>query len=221
MSEHTLELDDLKQAWQVLDRRLARQEAMQLLAFRESRLQKARSGFRRLAFGQGIQIVAGVALMLVFAPFWVAHRDSLHLLVYGLSLHAYGLMLVLFAARDLYLIDRIDYAAPVLDIQKRLAELRAWHLRYGWGFVIAGCFVWTPLMLVIFYWLGADIWVHKPQVVYWFVASSFVALGASYGLVRLAKHFPGMAKAIDESAAGRSVTQAQAVLDEIARFERD
>ena len=43
----------------------------------------------------------------------------------------YGVMMIIFAARDLYLIKDFDYAAPVLVLQKQIAELRRWHLRAG------------------------------------------------------------------------------------------
>jgi hypothetical protein len=66
-------------------------------------------------------------------------------------LHAYGLLLVLFAVRSLHLIGCIDYAAPVLRIQRQLAELRRWRTRVEWPlFGIVGCFIWIPLLLVIF-----------------------------------------------------------------------
>lgn len=217
-----MELDDFFAAWQTLDRRLEQQHFDHQQWFRDSRIARARSGLRALARGQIGQLIAGATLMFWFAPFWVEHRDVAHLFVYGVLLHAYGLMFVLFAARDLYLIGRVDYAAPVLEIQKQLAALRAWRLRSGLMFAISGCFVWTPFMLVIFYWLGADVWVLNPGVVGWFVASSFVALGLTWGLVRWARQ-PGrirIAKYLDDSAAGMSLSRAQAELEEIARFER-
>ena len=217
-----MELDDMQLAWQTLDRRLEQQHAMQLSLFRDTKLSKVRSGLRLLRSGQVIQIACGAILMLLFAPFWVEHLDVPHLVVYGVLLHAYGLMFVLFASRSLDLIGRIDYAAPVLEIQKQLESLRAWRLRSEIWFGITGCFIWVPLMLVIFYWLGADIWVHKPQVVGWLVVSSAVALAALIGIVAALRH-PALAKlkqSLDASTVGRSVRRAQAALDEIAQFER-
>jgi hypothetical protein len=219
----TMELDDLKQAWQTLDRRLERQEAMNLQLFRERRLQTLHSRLRPLAAGQAIQGIAGVLLMVVFAPFWIAHRDSLHLLVYGLSLHAYGLAMVVCAARTFYLARHIDHAAPVLEIQRQLADLRAWQLRVGRWFAIAGCFIWIPMVLVVFYAIGADVWAHAQSVVYWFLASGFACLGLVYALLRFARR-PGqerLKRFLDESSIGRSVFRAQAILDEIERFERE
>jgi len=117
----------------------------------------------------------------------------------------------------------IDYAAPVLAIQKQLAALRAQRIRSGPAFAISGCFVWVPLVLVAFHGLGADVWVHKPAVVGWFVASAFVAAGITWALlawVRLPRN-ARTRQSWDDHDAGRGVTRAQAALDEIARFERE
>src|SRR5687767_174090 len=126
-----MELDDLKSAWQALERKLDRQHALELHQFRTGRLASARTGLRPLIAGQCVQLGAGIALMAIFAPYWVAHWGEWHLVVYGMSLHLYGLMLALFAGRDLIHIARIDYAAPVLEIQKRLVELRAQRIKAG------------------------------------------------------------------------------------------
>jgi hypothetical protein len=211
-----MELDELKGAWQALERKLDRQHALELHHFRTGRLAQARSGLRPLIAGQLLQALGGVALMAAFAPYWVRHWGEWHLVAYGVSLHLYGLMLTLFAGRDLVHIARIDYAAPVLEIQKRLAELRAQRVRAGTAFAYAGCLVWVPLVLVLFASLGADLWVHKPAMVGWFVASGTAALIAWIGLSRNGR----LRRSMDDSAAGRSVTRAQAVLDEIARFEQ-
>ena len=218
-----MELDDLKSAWQTLDRRLEQANALNLHLFKENRIDKAKAGLRPLAFGQGVQLAIGVLMTAVFAPFWIRHMGTPHLVIYGLSLQAYALMFIVFAARDLSMLGRIHYDAPVLDIQKQLAALRAWRIRSGLWFAIAGCFAWTPLTLVVFYWLGADIWIHAPSVVYGFIASSFACLALSYALVRVSRR-PGrekLARSLEASSVGRSLSRAQAMLDEIAQFERE
>jgi len=219
----TTELDDLKLVWQNLNRNLERQHTLALHQFKQSKLDRFRSGFRPLVIGQTIQIICGALLTAVSARFWWNHIGTPHLMVYGILLHAYGIMLIVFAVRDLVLIQAIDYDAPVVAIQKQIARLRAWHLRAGIWFAVLGCFIWTPLMLMIFCGLGVDVWMVKRDVVYWFVFSSFVCLALTYGLVWWSRR-PGqtrLATYLRESSAGRSVNRAQAVLEEIERFERE
>ncbi len=217
------ELDDLKSTWQTLNRTLERQHALALHQFRENKLTRFRAGFRPLVTGQIIQIIFGAVLALIGGSFWVDHLGVAHLMIYGISVHLYGLMCILFAARDLFLIKQFDYAAPVLVLQKQIARLRAWHVRAGLCFGVAGCFIWIPVMLMIFNGLGADVWVRNPDVVGWFVLSGFVSLGILYGIVAWSRR-PGrekFARNLEASSAGRSVRRAQEMLEELERFEQE
>ncbi|RDD83008.1 hypothetical protein DVJ77_03935 [Dyella tabacisoli] len=214
-----MELDDFKQAWQALDRRLEQQNTLNLQLYRDARLDKARRSLRPLVWGQRLQIMAGVCVMLLFAPFWVEHLDKPHLMLSGLALHIYGLMFVLSAARNLYLVNRIDYANQVLDIQRQLATLQAWRERVEWPvFAVIGCFIWVPLILVIFAWMGADVWVNAPIVVWSWMASAFVCLLILWGVVYWMRR-SGRGRVLQRSQAGKSVYRAEGVLEELARFE--
>ncbi|MEO5721748.1 MAG: hypothetical protein ABIR71_09790 [Chthoniobacterales bacterium] len=217
------ELDDLKSAWQTLSRSLERQNALSFAQFRETKRTRFRSGFRPLVLGQIFQIIAGALLVLWGASFWVNHLGMAHLMIYGITLHAYGVMMIIIAARDLHLIKQMDYAAPVLTLQKQIAELRHWHIRTGMWFGVTGCFIWIPLLLMIFHRLGADVWVRNPAVVGWFVASGLISLAVLLGIVFWSRRIgrEKLARNFDDSSAGRSVSRAQDLLDEIARFERE
>lgn len=217
------ELDDLKSAWQTLGRNLERQHALTIHQLRETKLTRFRSGFRWLVTGQVVQIICGVLLAAFAARFWINHLGVVHAMIYGISLHAYGVMLIIFAARDLSLIQRLDYAAPVLALQKQIADLRRWHVRTALWFGITGCFIWIPLMLAIFYSLGADVWVRNPEVAGWFVVSGLVPAALLVGIVLWSRR-PGrakLAKNLEDNSVGRSVNRAQALLEEIAQFERE
>jgi hypothetical protein len=218
-----MELDELKQAWQSLERKLDRQHALELHHFRTGRLHSARTGLRPLVAGLSVQAGVGVAVMAIFGPYWVGRWGEWHLVAYGLALHLYGLMLTVFGGRDLVTIARIDYAAPVLEIQKQIAQLRADRIQAAPAFAIAGCFVWVPLVLVLFEWVGADLWVHKPAMVAWFLGSGLCAVAVTAAVIAWGRR-PGSTRTrryLEESAVGRSVMRTQAVLEEIRQFERD
>lgn len=217
------ELDDLKSTWQTLNRNLERQHALALHQFRENKLTRFRSGFRLLVTGQIIQIICGGLLALLGGSFWVDHLGGAHLMIYGISLHLYGIMLIVFAARDLYLIKQFDYAAPVLVLQKQIAALRDWHVRAGIWFGITGCVIWIPLMLMIFYWLGADVWKRNPEVVGWFFLSALICLAFVYALIAISRRSgrEDLVKKMEDSSAGRSIRRTCSLLEEIERFERE
>jgi hypothetical protein len=220
----SMELDDLKTTWQALDRKLEQQRTLSLQLIRDGKLAAARRGLRPLWLGQLAQIFAGLCLMLLFAPIWIARINTLHLMIPALLLHAYGLLLVFFAVRTLHLIGCIDYAAPVLRIQRQLAELRRWRTRVEWPlFGIVGCFIWIPLLLVIFSALGADLWALNPKFVYWNIASGAGCMGILYGTVRWAqqREKEGSGSALEKYASGRSIRKAQEELDALTRFEQE
>ncbi len=215
-----MELDDLKAAWQSIDRRLAEQNQLALHVFKENKLAQAKSLLRPLVWGQVLQLLAGLYMIVLFAPFWIEHRHAPHLLISGLALHAYGLLFVIFAARELFLIGTIDYAAPVLTIQKQLLTLRNWRIRMAPLMGLTGCFIWIPLMLVIFKYLGVDVWQKSPQLVYIFIASGFISLIVFLGIWKWSRR-PSLVQETNDYSAGRSLRRAQSVLEEVSRFERE
>lgn len=214
-------LDDLKTAWQALDRKLERQHTLALHQFKQTKLAKMRGGLRPLVIGQVFQLVIGLMLALFAGGFWFDHIGKAHLMIYGLLLHGFGIMLMVFAIRDLILIHGIDYGAPVLAIQKQLAELRAWRRRAGTWFAVAGCLIWLPGLLVMFYLRGADLWLHKPAYVFWNIVVSLACVGVAFGLFWFSRR-PGqerLAKKLQESPAGKRIERAEQMLAEIERFE--
>ena len=214
-----MELDDLKQSWQALDRRLAQQHELHLQLYRENRLEKMKHGLRPLWVGQIVQIVAGALLSLVAGNFWFEHRQFPHLLFCGVLVHLYGVLMIVFGARNLHLVKQVDYAAPVLEIQRRLAELRAWKTRIEAPvFLVTGCFVWIPALLMLFAGLGADVWRLHQDVVLWLCASGVASLLLMWLAIRLIKHVWG-ARVLEREAAGYGVRRAEAVLEEVRRFQ--
>jgi hypothetical protein len=217
----TTNLDEVKLAWNELSQKLERQNALALRPFKESKLATFRCGLRPLVLGQLAQLAIGAIITAVSAQFWVNHIGSTHLAVYGVLLQAYGIMFIAFAVRDLVLIRRIDYAAPVIDIQKRLAELRAWHIRAAAWHGLAGSVVWLPVMFIVLHLLGADSSMNKPGKIYWLIASVGFCLALNYGLIVLARSPGRSGSCLRRSWIGHTVNRAQATLDEIEKFERE
>ena len=214
-------LDDLKLAWKELSLKLERQNALSLRQLKQEKLARFQSDLRPLVYGQLVQLVLGIIIVGFFARFSIQHVANTHLLICGMLLAAYGIMFIAFATRDLVLIHQIDYAAPVVAIQKALAELRAWHVRAAAWYGLTGSVVWLPVMIVILYPLGADFWIDKPQKIYWLISTAVVCLAANAGLMLLARSPGRCGQYLRKSWIGRSVTRAQAALTEIEEFERE
>lgn len=218
-----MELDDFKAAWQALDRRLSEQNALSFTLLKERKVTQAKAQLRPLVIGQWVQLLAGIVMSLLFGSFWVDHLDKPHLLLCGLALHAYGILFIVLAGRELYAIHQLDFAAPVVEIQKQLANLRTWRIRVAPLFAITGSVIWIPLLLVIFAWLGADVWTNDPNVVYWFFTSAAVSLALVFCLIFWLRH-PSrrrLADVLDEGTVGQSIQRAQRTLAELEQFTRD
>ena len=216
-----MELDDMKQAWQALDRRLEQQHALSLQLFRDGRLDTLRRGLRPLVWGQAVQMLIGAAGLLVLAPIWITHRHDPAVLIAGLVMHAYCVGLIAVGAAVQVHVAQIDYAAPVLTIQRQLLRLR--RVYAVGGALVVGLpwwFLTAPLLVVL---SRGEIMLRAPMVIW-----SQLAIGA-LGLLATAwfhrwSHRPlraSLARQLDASAAGGSLRRAQAALDEVARFAQE
>lgn len=218
--EATMELDDLKHAWHDLDRRLQRQNALGFQLLKSSRTDNARRGLRPLAWGQALQMLVGAAGLLVFAPYWVEHRDEPALLLCGLVLHAYCLGLVIVGAVVEARIAGIDYAAPVLAIQRQLLALRRAYVVGGMIVGLPWWFMTAPLLVVL---SGGAVLERAPSVIWVQLAIGALGLLATWAFHRWANR-PARAafgRRLADSAAGGGIRRAQAALDDLTAFERD
>ena len=219
---NAMELDDMKAAWKTLDQRLDAQAALNLHMFKEGKFDRMRRGLRPLVWGQAIQIVAGALIALWGGSFWVEHRDVPRLLVAGLIVHAAGISMIALGALMQVLIARIDYSAPIVTIQRQLAQLRKVYVRTMVAVGLPWFVLWVPFTIValksVF---GPDLYLNAPQMVRVNVGFGIVCILGTLAFLRWADGRPRVARRLDDFAAGRSIVRAQAYLDEIARFERE
>ena len=219
---NAMELDDMKAAWKTLDQRLDAQAALNLHLFKDGKLDKMRRGLRPLVWGQAIQIAAGALLTLWGGSFWVDYRAVPHLLIAGLLVHAAGISMIALGTLMQTMIARIDYSAPVLAIQRQLAQLRKVYVRAGVAVGLPWCVLWVPFTIValksVF---GPDLYLNAPQMVRVNVGFGIVCILVTLAFLRWADGRPRVARRLDDFAAGRSIVRAQAYLDEIARFEQE
>lgn len=216
-----MELDEMKAAWKTLDQRLDTQAALNLHMFKEGKLDRLRRGLRPLVWGQAIQIVIGALIALWGGGFWVDHREVPHLLIAGLLVHASGISMIALGALMEALIARIDYSAPILTIQRQLAQLRKVYVRGGMAIGLPWWLLWMPFLMVLAGYAGVDGYRHAPSVIWIGTVVGIAGLFATWLFIRWANKYPKLAKRLDDSAAGGGINKAQAYLDEIARFEQE
>jgi len=219
--ETTVELDDLKRAWQALDRRVDAQAALNLHTFKDNTFDKMRGGLRPLIFGQAIQIAVGVLIALWSGAFWTEHLDTPHLLIAGLLVHAAGISMIALGAAMQVLIAHIDYSAPVLAIQRQLAQVRKLYVYGGLAAGLPWWLLWMPaLMVFLKSTFEFDLYAAAPSVIWLGSAAGVAGLLATWLLLRWAGRRAQWAQRLEDSAAGSSLQRARRMLEEIARFEQ-
>ena len=218
-----MELDELKATWQALDRKLQQSNAIQLQLFKDGRMKNMRAGLRPLLWGQIVQILFGVLTTLIGIAFWSQNRDVTHLFCTGLILHIYGVLTIIAAGFTLGRIRTIDYAAPVLSIQKQLASVRRAYVGSGLMVGYAWWLLWIPFAVVVFDLLGVDIITVAPGFVLLSTAVGIAGLLAMWGFHRWASSSRRgkFAQGYAESLSGVSLRRAQHVLDEVKQFETE
>jgi len=113
-----MELDEFKQQWQQMDRKLDRSIALNLRLLTEKRTRKTKLRLAPMLLVQPVQIVIGLALTIFFARFWIANLGTWSLVIIGVFLHALSIGLIIDAVVRTLLIVRINYASPVVTIQR-------------------------------------------------------------------------------------------------------
>jgi hypothetical protein len=218
-----MELDELKLQWRDLDRKLDRSLALNLRLLTETRTRRTKLRLLPLLLMQPLQFAIGFVSTTYFAHFWIANLATPSLFVSGMVVHAMCVALMIDAVMRILLIVRINYAAPVVTIQRYLALLRRREIHsFKWAWMIV--FLTAPAMLVVGVKLvaGVDLWSVAPAAVIYTALGGFMGAALSYAFDRWARNGNRRIGAImDGIFAGHSIANAQASLDEIDEFARE
>ncbi len=222
--ESIMELDDLKQAWQEIDRRLVQNHALQFEAFRERRVGMLKRHLLMLRFGQVLQMLFGIVVVLIAVAFWRSYWQEPAMLATGIVMHAYGVLVIAVGGVIQARIAGIDRSLPVLDIQKRLAALRRSHVVGGMCVGLPWALLWVLCAVMLARAAaGVNLYVNAPMFVYpSLVAGGLILLGVRW-FHRWSRHpsRPQLAQRLEDSLTGSSIRRAQAELDDIQRFEAE
>jgi hypothetical protein len=219
-----MELDELKSAWQSLDQRLETSNRLQMQAFRERKLDQLNRRLRPLYWGQVVQVVIGTLVLLSAIAFWSSHRHEVSMLLSGIVVHVYGVVMIMTAGITLGRVAALDYSAPVMALQKQLGSIRRFHILGGLWAGLPWWFLWMPIMAVLVKsGTGVNMYENAPLVFFFGTIIGLLGLAVTWAFHRwsLNPRHPHRAKAVEDSVTGKSLRSAQAVLDEIAAFEKD
>jgi serine/threonine-protein kinase len=218
-----VELDDLKAAWTELNQRVGAIESVVRADYRARRLDPIRRALRLMGAWQAIHAVVWVVIVAVIARFWIAHRDVPHLLGAGLLLHAYGVLVICVSVVQLLVIGRTYYTAPIVECQKRVAELYRLRVICGLAVGLPWWVLWVVFLVVgAQALLGVDLYARAPGWIQATVAFGVAALAVSAWLARRLGDrpvLPRWVQSVADDLAGRSLRRAATRLAEIRAFE--
>jgi serine/threonine-protein kinase len=186
--------------------------AGRLLLTRQQLMDRVEKSLRPLFRGQMIQMVIGVALILLGVQCWARNTQIPHRVVNGGILHVYGVIVIAQAALVCTRIRRIDYSKPVEEIRHKLDSVRSGYLQAG---VIIG-FIWWLMWIPVFVAIGFDaVVIHRNSLVPSLVIG-VVGLVVSVWLYwRLLKSSTPSSESWKRKLAGESLAAAYLALEEI------
>lgn len=220
-----MELDDMKAAWRELERRVEAVTAAQVATAAELTLERTRSELRRFARLPLLELVSGALLSLLLGSFLASHVGELRFAVPGAALLVGSIWTVAVSIRQLAALRHIDYAGPVVAIQRELAALRALRLRTSRWMLLLAPVVWTPLAIVAAEGLiGLDLY-REPGPL-WLASNLAFGVAASAMMVwispRVARRWPDspFLRSLADDLAGHSLVAAVRIVDRIDDFDR-
>jgi hypothetical protein len=220
-----MELDELKTAWQAMNAHIERQADLQWLALRDERASRARARLWPLRASLTLQILVAIACVAYGVAAWTSEGAVLRTVVEGVILHVYGVTSIICAGVVFARLQRVDWSAPVVGIQKQLADVGRFQtasslvLGQAWWFL---WIVWFDVSCALF--AQADLYARAPA--FFWISALIGVVGIAVPWLayrRFASHPTNHQRAtwlLQASAGGGSLGRATALLAEIERFEK-
>ena len=222
-----MDLDDLKAEWakrdQALQQSLQAQTKLSRALLVESQMQKLRGHTGMNAF----ELIVYIAFVVFFGAtaasswgHWTVFVPTVLLDIWTIAMGA-----LTFAERAR--LREVDFSAPVLDIQKRLAALQGERARvFQWAFLTGQILWWTPFILVLFWALLRVDLLAVSEPVRSFVAINIVVGVALIPVLLWVAHVIGpqlaessVGRSLLDSVTGRGLAEARAIAARLAQFE--
>lgn len=224
-----MELDDLKAEWAKRDRALEQNLKMQTALMRDVLVEKQLNKLRRRNARNVFEFAIYLAFVIGFGAFLAANWGRWEFFIPALLLDIWTITMgaVTFAERAR--LSAVDFSAPVLDIQKRLAALRAERARaFQWAFLTGQVLWWTPFFIVLIWGLFHIDLYRVSDFMPRFIA---INIGAGLALIpallwvahvigpRLANS--AIARSVLDGVTGRDLAEARAIAQRLAQFEAE
>lgn len=221
-----MDLDDLKTTWAAHSAMLERSLAISESLLRETFATKTRRSLAPYAVARALEVIIGLAVLVLVAPLVVAHAPDARYLVAGGATCLLAAALTALCGYLFVQSQRVDLDGPVTASQRALTHLQLVEYHATKWAVLGGVVVWLPALLLLFEAVtGAPALAHVDLA--WLVSNlafgvGVLAIGLLWARRTVARpdRSPRAQRIIDVLS-GRSLRRASAHLSELARFTRD
>ena len=218
-----MDLNQLKSTWQTLEKALERGNRLSVAMLRQQKLDAVDKSLRPLKLNQAFQISMGVFFIVLAGILWETKPTAIPVILSGVLVQAYGIGCVMTAGIVFSALNRIDYAAPVVEMQRGIARVRR---AYGLCVLVAGLswwFLWIPLLMLLAGLAHVDLYGRAPSVIWIGTAIGFIGLLGMYGLYVYSQKSSNMRfrQSIESATFGRSLQNALQQLEEVRKFEEE
>jgi hypothetical protein len=145
-----LDLDEMKEKWAELDRKLDVNIRLNRQLLNATKLNQTRSSMKRLAMYLGVELAMWVVIIGALGNFIYEHFSQPQFVVAAIALDVYSIGMVILLGRQIATALQIDYGKPIATIQRQIEALRVLRIRNTQWAVLAGLVVWVAFMIVIF-----------------------------------------------------------------------
>ena len=221
-----MELDDLRQSWAEVNRRLDTSMRLNARLLDEAVLNRAERATRRLTRLLLIELLVNIVAVVWLGSFLAANLSDPRFVVPAAVLDLCVIGLLIAGIRQLAAVGGVDYSQPVLVIQKRLESLRAERIRATMFTLVAAPLLWTPMFIVALKGLfGVD--AYLVFSVAWLISNVVFGLLVVAIAVLISRHYAGRTQTSEflqglmQALAGQSLATASEFVASIARFEEE
>jgi len=137
------------------------------------------------------------------------------------------LLLLISSIHQLISVSTIDYAEPIVAIQKKLALLRVRKIRTAKWTLLLAPLLWTPLLIVTMRFLGMNMYAFPGAIERWLIANLLFGVAYIVLAVWLSRRYAArferspFIQQLMNDIAGRSLTAAVRFVTELSRFEEE
>lgn len=224
-----MELDELKNLWQQADRRLATMEPALRLNLRLARagtLDRTRSRLRFVHFVLWFEVGISALAVLLLGSYLYDHLGTARFALPAAVLHLGAIATLGLAVRQLVALGQVDYAGPVVSIQRRLAELGAVRARANRWLLLSAPLLWALLIVVVPHALvGVDVYLSFGLL--WVGGNFFFGIAILGGAAWFSRRLPAASRGsaflrwLGDDLTGQRVAAASGFLDQIVNFEAE